>query len=90
MWATIRQAYEGLVMMIIRPLRATYAVEELGPTQLQLREVVTKRVDLQLKNQGGFTLECSWWKPETQPAEYASFFFSRMQIWQEPETHAAL
>uniref|UniRef100_K3XB03 Serine aminopeptidase S33 domain-containing protein n=1 Tax=Globisporangium ultimum (strain ATCC 200006 / CBS 805.95 / DAOM BR144) TaxID=431595 RepID=K3XB03_GLOUD len=65
MWSMIKEGYEGLVMTVIRPLRAQYTIEDLGPKHALINDVVTHRVDLQLKNPGGYTLECSWWKPKT-------------------------
>jgi hypothetical protein len=66
----IKEGYEGLVMTVIRPLRAQYTIEDLGPKHALINDVVTHRVDLQLKNPGGYTLECSWWKPKTTEKEY--------------------
>ncbi|TYZ60365.1 hypothetical protein PybrP1_001337 [[Pythium] brassicae (nom. inval.)] len=65
MWTAIKEGYEGLVMTVIRPLRAQYSLEDLGPKHALIRDVVTHRVDLELKNAGGYTLQCSWWKPKT-------------------------
>lgn len=65
MWAAIKEGYEGLVMTVIRPMRAQYALEDLGPKHALINDVVTHRVDMQLKNDGGYTLQCSWWKPST-------------------------
>ncbi|TMW64361.1 hypothetical protein Poli38472_012983 [Pythium oligandrum] len=70
MWSMIKQGYEGLVMTVIRPMRAIYSTEELGPARLLLGDTVTQRHDLQLKNPAGYTLECSWWKPK--PANKAA------------------
>lgn len=69
MWTAIKEGYEGLVMTVIRPLRAQYALEDLGPKHALIRDVVTHRVDLQLKNAGGYTLQCSWWKPKATAKE---------------------
>lgn len=64
MWSMIKQGYEGLVMTVIRPMRALYSVDELGPKRLLLGDTLTQRQDLQLTNPGGYTIECSWWKPK--------------------------
>lgn len=69
MWSMIKEGYEGLVMTVIRPLRAQYTIEDLGPKHALINDVVTHRIDLQLKNEGGYTLECSWWKPKTTEKE---------------------
>ncbi|KAE9024715.1 hypothetical protein PF005_g20893 [Phytophthora fragariae] len=66
MWSMIKEGYEGLVSTVIRPLRAQYAASELGPKRAQLGDVSVQRVDLKLKNPAGYTLECSWWKPQQQ------------------------
>lgn len=65
MWAMIKEGYEGLVMTVIRPMRALYALEDLGPKHALINDVVTHRLDMQLKNEGGYALQCSWWKPST-------------------------
>uniref|UniRef100_A0AAV1T7K2 Serine aminopeptidase S33 domain-containing protein n=1 Tax=Peronospora matthiolae TaxID=2874970 RepID=A0AAV1T7K2_9STRA len=63
MWSMIKEGYEGLVGTVIRPLRAHYAVSDLGPKHAQIGGTSVQRVDLKLKNPAGLTLECSWWKP---------------------------
>lgn len=68
MWSLIKEGYEGLVLTVIRPLRAQYAVEDLGPRRAQLGDLAIQRTDVKLKNPAGYTLECSWWKPK--PSEH--------------------
>ncbi|RLN73415.1 hypothetical protein BBJ28_00011921 [Nothophytophthora sp. Chile5] len=68
-WAMIKEGYEGLVSTVIRPLRAQYTVEELGPKRSQIGSVAVQRVDVRLKNPAGYTLECSWWKPRKTKGE---------------------
>ncbi|CAH0478330.1 unnamed protein product [Peronospora belbahrii] len=63
LWSMIKEGYEGLVLTVIRPLRAQYTPSELGPKSTEIGNVLVKRVDLQLTNSAGLTLECSWWKP---------------------------
>ncbi|DBA01140.1 TPA: hypothetical protein N0F65_001768 [Lagenidium giganteum] len=69
MWSMIKEGYEGLVMTVIRPLRATYSPADLGPKRAMLRDVVMQRTDMKLKNPGGYTLECSWWRPKTEKTQ---------------------
>jgi pimeloyl-ACP methyl ester carboxylesterase len=64
MWSLIKEGYEGLVLTVIRPLRAQYATEDLGPRRAQLGDLAVQRTDVKLKNAAGYTLECSWWKPK--------------------------
>lgn len=66
MWALIKEGYEGLVRTVIRPLRAQYTVEDLGPRRAQLGDLAIQRTDVKLKNPAGFTIECSWWKPKPE------------------------
>lgn len=70
MWSMIKDGYEGLVMTVIRPLRAQYAPADLGPTRALIQQVVTHRVDIKLKNSAGLTIECSWWKPKLPGPAY--------------------
>ncbi|KAI9914885.1 hypothetical protein PsorP6_007900 [Peronosclerospora sorghi] len=70
MWSMAKEGYESLVCTVIRPLRAQYEPSELGPRYLQFRDVRVKRVDLQLRNPAGLTLECSWWKPCKPPPDH--------------------
>lgn len=69
MWALIKEGYEGLVLTVIRPLRAQYAAEDLGPRRAQLGELAIQRTDVKLKNPAGYTLECSWWKPKPEAGD---------------------
>ena len=61
-WQSFKQGYESLVMTVIRPDRADYSIQELGPIEWPLQDWTVTRSDLQVKNNAGYTLECSWWK----------------------------
>ncbi|GLE00755.1 hypothetical protein PINS_up009543 [Pythium insidiosum] len=82
MWSMIKQGYEGLVMTVIRPMRATYAMEELGPTRLLIGDIVTERQDLQLKNPAGYTLECSWWQPKSSSTNTTDPYVANTASWE--------
>ena len=73
-----REGYAELVNAIIRPPRAKYVVEELGPRQLLVGELAVQRTDLEIKShratvsrsakmkgptQIEATLKCSHWEP---------------------------
>ena len=45
------------------PCRALYRPEDLGPSPCMIGDLPYIRQDIQLTNAGGYTLECSWWKP---------------------------
>ncbi|OQS01282.1 serine protease family S09X [Achlya hypogyna] len=63
LWATVKFAYDSLVRTVIRPLRSTYTLEDLGPqTCLLAHNLVVTRQDLTLRNDKGLAIECSWWK----------------------------
>jgi pimeloyl-ACP methyl ester carboxylesterase len=59
----IRAGYDDLVNAIIRPPRAIYAVDALGPATFRFCNKSFQRNDLSLVNQHGLTLQCSHWKP---------------------------
>lgn len=59
----IRGCYEELVSAVIRPPRAEYQVQDLGPPHFKLERHEYIREDVQVKNASGLTLECSWWQP---------------------------
>ncbi|KAJ1455417.1 Alpha/Beta hydrolase protein, partial [Pelagophyceae sp. CCMP2097] len=65
----VRQGYDELVNAIIRPPRAEYDIEQLGPTRFVYMDRTFVRTDLVLVNQRGLALQCSHWEPEERPAE---------------------
>mmetsp|Transcript_140668 Transcript_140668/g.262464 ORF Transcript_140668/g.262464 Transcript_140668/m.262464 type:complete len:479 (+) Transcript_140668:97-1533(+) len=56
---TITQTYNLLWQLIIRPSRDVYSLSDLGPKRFTINGVKCERVDLQLTNDRGQTLECS-------------------------------
>lgn len=58
------ETYAALWKMVIRPPRASYVVDDLGPAKFLVNDRPHHRVDLQLKNDRGLTLECSHFRPE--------------------------
>eukprot|EP00301_Raphidiophrys_heterophryoidea_P019903 c4725_g1_i1.p1 GENE.c4725_g1_i1~~c4725_g1_i1.p1 ORF type:complete len:515 (-),score=144.80 c4725_g1_i1:131-1675(-) len=63
-WEMFKQGKEALVHAIIRPPRAEYDIQELGPSKFMFSGVNFQREDLTLKNPRGQSLACSWWQPE--------------------------
>ena len=61
-WNLFREGYDELVKAIIRPPRAEYEIEELGPTRFDFAGVSFEREDLQLTNARGHALHCSMWR----------------------------
>eukprot|EP00299_Pterocystis_sp_00344_P009254 c3836_g1_i2.p1 GENE.c3836_g1_i2~~c3836_g1_i2.p1 ORF type:complete len:527 (-),score=149.21 c3836_g1_i2:137-1615(-) len=59
----LKAGKEALVNAIIRPPRADYEIEELGPQKFQCCEREFERTDLELVNPRGQKLQCSWWQP---------------------------
>ncbi|CAM9567385.1 unnamed protein product, partial [Ectocarpus sp. 12 AP-2014] len=55
--------YQELVNAIIRPPRARYEVEALGPVEFEFVGKAFKRLDFRLLNDRGHVLECSHWQP---------------------------
>lgn len=65
MWR-IRDVYDMLWKMVIRPPRDMYALEELGPEKFRLGKKIYIRRDLQLMSSRG-VLECSHFLPARHP-----------------------
>jgi len=63
----LKGAYDQLVHAFIRPPRATYTVNMLGPTTFRVAGMSFKRRDISLSNPRKQKLECSFWEP--QPPE---------------------
>lgn len=63
LWRTIRSGYSDLVGAIIRPPRAKYSGEDLGPAAFRIAGRSFERTDFQVVNPRGLRLECSWWRP---------------------------
>ncbi|KAJ8600519.1 hypothetical protein CTAYLR_009207 [Chrysophaeum taylorii] len=68
-WSIMRQGYDELVNAIIRPPRAEYDVERLGPTCFTFCGRTYRRTDLVLVNPRGLALQCSHWEPVDRPEE---------------------
>ena len=58
-----------LVNAIIRPPRAEYEIEQLGPSSFIFCKKRFQRHDLVLVNRRGFAMQCSHWEPVERPAE---------------------
>ena len=63
----MRQGYDELVNAIIRPPRADYDMERLGPTHFTFCGRKYRRTDMVLMNQRGLALQCSHWEPTERP-----------------------
>ncbi|KAH8067694.1 palmitoyl-(protein) hydrolase [Aureococcus anophagefferens] len=68
-WSIMRQGYDELVNAIIRPPRAEYDIERLGPREFAFCGKQYMRTDLVLVNQRGLALQCSHWEPVERVAE---------------------
>jgi len=66
-WQLFREGYDELVKAIIRPPRAEYGIEELGPARFDLAGVTFVRDDFELQNDRALTLHCSHWRRQTSP-----------------------
>lgn len=67
-WQMARQGYQELVNAIIRPPRAEYSEEDLGPVEFKIATKLFRRSDLQLTNPRGMVLQCSHWEPVDRAA----------------------
>lgn len=55
--------YERIVNAIIRPPRASYTIDQLGPPRVLINGVRFERREITLTNSRGLVLKCSHWTP---------------------------
>ncbi|CAM9680970.1 unnamed protein product, partial [Choristocarpus tenellus] len=63
-WQMAKLGYQELVSAIIRPPRAEYDSEDLGPTTFKFMGKNFRRIDFELQNERGLLLQCSLWEPD--------------------------
>ena len=61
--AMARAGYAELCNAIVRPPRADYKEEALGPSKFTFQSRAFTRTDFPLENPRGLTLQCSHWEP---------------------------
>ena len=61
--ALAKQGYKELVNAIVRPPRATYSLENLGPSAFKFQGKTFTRTDFDLDTIQGEILKCSHWEP---------------------------
>ena len=71
-WSGVQIGYSELVEAIIRPPRAIYSIDSLGPKHFRIGKTSFSRNDLVLVNQRGLSLYCSHWEPLQRHAEKLS------------------
>ncbi|GKY90968.1 hypothetical protein MPSEU_000069600 [Mayamaea pseudoterrestris] len=64
-----KMGYQELVNAIIRPPRADYKMEALGPPAFTFCGKRFTRTDFTLRTKRGFSLECSHWEPVEREAD---------------------
>jgi len=77
-WTQLRVAYERLVASVIRPPRAEYSVDDLGP-RLSLRaggSVAMERFDFEVRNARGEALAASLWRPNVSSPDLVAYLHS--------------
>lgn len=62
-WYLLKHGYNELVHLIIRPPRAEYEDEDLGPAVFSFGDREFVRQDFVVQNDRGQRLQCSHWKP---------------------------
>ncbi|KAK7233336.1 palmitoyl-(protein) hydrolase [Aureococcus anophagefferens] len=67
-WDMASNGYQELVNAIIRPPRAEYDMDDLGPASFEWHGHAFQRVDLELVNPRGMRLACSHWSPAHRTA----------------------
>lgn len=65
-WYLIKHGYNELVNLIIRPPRAQYELEDLGPSSFAFGNQQYQRRDFSVMNDRGQTLQCSHWLPKQE------------------------
>lgn len=68
-WYLLKHGYNELVHLIIRPPRASYDLEELGPSRFEFAGRQFARDDFAVINDRNQALQCSFWRPVDAPAE---------------------
>jgi len=63
----IGRSYEAIVGLVIRPPRAEYSMQQLGPTEFSFLGEVYSRQDFAVTNNRGMRLECSQWAGRGAP-----------------------
>lgn len=66
-WSMFKDGYEELVNAIVRPPRAQYTLQELGPTSFEYGSTAFVREDCKVTNPRGLQLECSFWHRRDLP-----------------------
>ena len=66
-WSMFKDGYEELVNAIVRPPRAQYTLQELGPTSFEYGNTAFVREDFKVTNPRGLQLECSFWHRRDLP-----------------------
>ena len=59
----MRCAYEQVLKLIIRPPRARYELDKLGPNSFLFCGVFIERSEFSTYNARGLRVEYSWWRP---------------------------
>jgi len=67
-WEMAKVGYQELVNAIIRPPRAEYLPEQLGPTEFTFGGHQFTRTDFELTNERGMKIQCSHWEPVERKA----------------------
>lgn len=65
-WYLIKHGYNELVNLIIRPPRADYELEDLGPREFTFGNREYQRIDFSVANERQQTLQCSQWLPKQE------------------------
>jgi len=67
----IRRAYEQVLGLVIRPPRAKYTIDKLGPRRFTFGGNTIVRDDFSILNNRGLRVRCSLWRPGAPLAGYA-------------------
>lgn len=67
-WQMAKMGYQELVNAIIRPPRANYTLDNLGPQEFSFGGKTFARIDYDLQNERGMKICCSHWQPVDRAA----------------------
>lgn len=67
----IRRAYEHVLRLIIRPPRASYTMDMLGPRKFRFGKGFVTRDDFSVVNSRGLRVVVSLWRPALEESRYA-------------------
>ena len=74
-FSSIKRSYNSLINSIIRPPRAEYTIDALGPSEFKVKGEKFIREDFTLNNSRNLKLCCSHWRPQNEDLSLPSLIY---------------